>query len=1378
MVHTDTDADAPLPQVVDPLVPPQTPPSTRLRQKFRRHSVTGVINPLVSHRSPPTSRSRQKLRRNSVKGVVDPPVSHQAPPSPRSWQKLRRNSVTVAETDPLMSHQAPPSPRSWQKLRRNSVTVAETDPLMSHQAPPSPRSRQKLRRKSVTGAETDPLMSHEAPPSPRSRQKLRRNSVTVAETIHDSSSVRRLVDYFVVVSCKPRWMPNRSSYRSSFSRRSSVSSENVTESREDFSEEFEAPQFQSIGTNGNINMPKAERHDHTFQPKITARYPLTDYEDNPLNPMIVQFCWDGDLVIPSTTYEMPRVHHFVLTNGKGNKNYGTCLTFFEECDSSAEGPWKRWFQTHADEEDLSHNTGIEVSMDSRKKALYLPKILCILSSWPYLTAFREYLAQLYRLASATDLMKVPIERYVVNLCMEIPAPPPGAYEIQVSILDSSIRFWAPPAKLPIAYVALPYQILFEFLDIDNILSVWTALIVERKVLLLSSQYSSLTVCAEILCSLLFPMRWSHLYVPLLPRVLNPMLDAPVPYLCGIIRENWLHAQQFVSPETIVVDLDNNKVDFGEYTPTIPPVPLKKWNKLETTLTETVGDVFWKARGLEVEYYAEMTNRKHRTRSLRVMREKLGKTKSVKWKEKLATLDHAFNLAYTPDSLNLLNDKQKEEEPSLWDCVQEAFLRFFVASFKGYQKFLIFPNTGDNPVGFTAEQLSFDGDAFIASQKLENVPFLTEVCMSQQFDDFITRRLYSPGEPDLVFFDQSIDAKLNRSKLKLKKVETPFLLSAKAHKVLKKLKAVKPNEEDLREHSGVSILKSRTYRVWPETFDESQFTVPRKIPRMIAAEFDRQSLLVSRLRSTIIEDDGDKDILEFYGGDYDPSPEVASFTVFLFAYTAVVGLHLQKYESKRVEEGIQRQLHDDAHGNSELRDGASGEIETVLNESEITDEDRHAANFCLSDLSFGLCDSCPENGIFKLKSTLHLVAEGAEEAYKELFQNVVDQIQLQINAQQVCLHKAGGTATEYEEAREVASAQLDLAFEILSIIALRGASADSDAYKSLMEACGRCGDTKRALELIELVKNDGYVADSEILSCFVAAFAREDVGGVDVVTKSNGIQDQHSCQYKGSDAYSVYLQRQFQAVKKEETKNTLYPGLAMPCLEGDNGSDNSFDDSSFSSDEPVTNPTASTTLLDWFAQNQPSTRQNTKRRRKKKRKPPSSASDMPVTEMISKQIVLGESLLDFLYPDLVIDTKSDSCPHCSNVLSENEIVSGWMPRAFQDFTTKCQKCDHRFVPRFVVTCNSPTFVGSQGNQTPLYCEFLSPWVLRKELQRVVKGGAGIEGMLKPSWRSGNDIRATLFWNLIALCRRYKLPFSFLLQGSFQSQLVLPRLPTNM
>ena len=66
-----------------------------------------------------------------------------------------------------------------------------------------------------------------------------------------------------------------------------------------------------------------------------------------------------------------------------------------------------------------------------------------------------------------------------------------------------------------------------------------------------------------------------------------MLDAPVPYLCGVVRENWLYALQFVSRETIIVDLDRNTVATGELTPAFVAPPSKKWLKLKTAVEAVV-----------------------------------------------------------------------------------------------------------------------------------------------------------------------------------------------------------------------------------------------------------------------------------------------------------------------------------------------------------------------------------------------------------------------------------------------------------------------------------------------------------------------------------------------------------------------------------------------------------------------------------------------------------------------------------------------------------------------------------------------------------------------------------------------------------------------
>ena len=81
-------------------------------------------------------------------------------------------------------------------------------------------------------------------------------------------------------------------------------------------------------------------------------------------------------------------------------------------------------------------------------------------------------------------------------------------------------------------------------------------------------------------------------------------------------------------------------------------------------------------------------------------------------------------------------------------------------------------------------------------------------------------------------------------------------------------------------------------------------------------------------------------------------------------------------------------------------------------------------------------------------------------------------------------------SKLEEAKASASAQLDLAFEMLDIMKGRQLTARSVVYKCLIDACGRCGDTDRATKLVNRMHDDGIVADGVVYSCLVAAFSAE------------------------------------------------------------------------------------------------------------------------------------------------------------------------------------------------------------------------------------------------------------------------------------------------
>lgn len=819
-----------------------------------------------------------------------------------------------------------------------------------------------------------------------------------------------------------------------------------------------------------------------------------------------------------------------------------------------------------------------------------------------------------------------------------------------------------------------------------------------------------------------------------------------------------------------MDLDRNSVMFGEQTPVLPALPGKKWMKLQTSLEDIAGHLFWQTRGLETEYKQFIDLKLNRWGFKRAARQKGEK----RWNEKLITFDQAFNLQFTPDSETLRNEQSIELAQNQWDRVQEAFLRLFVALLKDYRKFLHTPDSStptSPPPGSSdwvqwSKRRYFDVNGFVNSEKREYKPYLSELTKTQQFDDFITKRLYSPDVPDLIFFDQSIDAKLNRSRLKLKKVETPFLQSAKTHKVLKPFLAVAPNTENLL-HEGPYM-----YKTWPETLNTNLFGSPRPIPTIITAEFDRQAALISRLRTNHnLETTDDSRLLDFYRSDYDESPHGMAFTVFFYAYSAIIGREWEAYQQKQreLEAAVQQATNEDCKESANLEripisgtEGTSSNLEVVMSESEQL----------LSDISLGLCDACPDPSKAVDDAIVYLTTSPCPEQVDELTlhaQQALDTIskltsapfdQLQQRRSGSLLDDDEGFA-EYEEAREVAVAQLDLAFDTLKTMEMRGLFGDPDAYKSLMEACGRCGDKKRALELIEMMKRDGLVADKEILSCFIAAFAHHK----DTFDELSG--GNPSLARRGSDAYSTFLKRKLEVVSHDSNGGTILTG---PLSESE--AESSASDASSSGSEPSVAPFAlkPAAFFSWLA---PHRSQGVKKKRRRRRKREKSAAGMkPATDRLVKQLVLGESLLDFLYPDLKIDTDGDVCPQCSHHMLESEIIAGWQPCDFQELTTRCPRCQHRFVPRFSVSCSAPTFEGSQGPSTPLYCEFLSPWVLRKELSHVIESVKGVDALIDPGWRSGTEIGATLWWNLITMFKRHELPFSFLLQGSFQNRLINP------
>lgn len=1093
--------------------------------------------------------------------------------------------------------------------------------------------------------------------------------------------------------------------------------------------------------------------------------------------------------------------------------------------------------------------------------VHLPKCLVMLSTYPYLVAFREFLTQLNSLSKSGD-MTIPMERYICNFCAEIPAPPPGSFEVQTTILDSVICLWSPPHNLPIPWVSLPFRDLFECLDLDHIILVWHALVLERQVLITSTQLSILTIACEIFLSLLFPMKWSHAYIPVLPSFLLPMLSAPMPFLCGLHKASLADALYDLSPECVLVDLDKNTVTLGPETTPLPPIPPVQKSKLRSVLHENAGMVFREARCL--------TKNDDISQGGANLPAHTKLQAEATWECRLCLFDEAFRLYFTPeearknhlngndssgldhDARDLTNplsmlpqqqlmqqEQMENRKQSPWDAIQEAFLDTHVYLLRNFRKFLVFPskhNEGSyGGAGFRSKE-------FLDSQRYDMRLFLEQLIGTQMFDNFITKRLYGSGEPDVAFFDLAVDRFLKSKGLfadvaiggRIMKATTtvksaydqhrgiktkkpavdeapplptppvnngnPLLQSAKVHRALKTIVPPEPTGQGLPEaateaselasavsedvdddnsvHSSSTTTsreskssitrkkKSRfgkdedvvsyKYDAFPGELDAVLFGEPRPLSAVVLAEFERQRSESAQFRRK--KQDKGQHIKRAHATTEDlkpPTPEVASFTVFFMAFTALVGkdlvdlnvdpdapertilstyVHVAPEDDSDIEEIDDKEEVDfeEKADVAEMKTSrpSMGEVfgddsEQAEEASEPNDDRPVEKESTVATEKDAQSTGSVTNGDDPSAITCETeTASNGDESSSQPRKRFRDKL----------------SDLEIEEAKATGRAQLALAFEVLTMMKKRALKADPEAYQCLIDACGRVGDTKRATDLLGKMHEDGIVADGTVYACLVSAFSAESA------KKGAATKDEDLPEWANSTAVEMDWNR-FQ-------KRSLLDRLVNRVID-------LSDDEDSEEEEGMT------------AYQKLRRRMAKSRESKKEIKPKEDkGTEFYVTETVENQIALGENLLEIVFADISVDTEDEICPRCNFELSDDDVATGWNGGNFNDYTTACPNCTQRFVPHFRVQSSADDFMGSKGPGTALFCERLSPWVLQKEIRTVMNDAEGKDNLLNPEWRKKEYKNAVLWWNLVLTCMRFRLPFTFLLQGNFDQNLIAP------
>ncbi|GKU00428.1 lustrin a [Fusarium langsethiae] len=152
----------------------------------------------------------------------------------------------------------------------------------------------------------------------------------------------------------------------------------------------------------------------------------------------------------------------------------------------------------------------------------------------------------------------PLERYVVNLCTEAFNPLGSKTQVELGVRE--LRLYARKEadnEIPGSRTIDIYA-LFRCLSLENIVALFEYAMAESRIIFLSSHTSMLHLACHALANLLYPLKWSSIFIPVLPARLLSALEAPCPYIVGIERR--YDNIELPEDDYVLVDLDKDTID--------------------------------------------------------------------------------------------------------------------------------------------------------------------------------------------------------------------------------------------------------------------------------------------------------------------------------------------------------------------------------------------------------------------------------------------------------------------------------------------------------------------------------------------------------------------------------------------------------------------------------------------------------------------------------------------------------------------------------------------------------------------------------------------------------------------------------------------------
>ncbi|NXJ88719.1 DEN2C protein, partial [Corythaixoides concolor] len=189
------------------------------------------------------------------------------------------------------------------------------------------------------------------------------------------------------------------------------------------------------------------------------------------------------------------------------------------------------------------------------KGKRLPEVYCIVSRLGCFNLFSKILDEVEKRREASPALVHPFMRSV----MEAPFPAPGRTITVRSFLPGTgneVMELRRPLDSRLEHV--DFECLFKCLSVSRTIRVFASLLLERRVIFVADNLSTLSKCGHAAVATLYPFTWQHTYIPVLPTSMIDIACSPTPFLIGILSCSLPQLQDLPIEEVLIVDLCADK----------------------------------------------------------------------------------------------------------------------------------------------------------------------------------------------------------------------------------------------------------------------------------------------------------------------------------------------------------------------------------------------------------------------------------------------------------------------------------------------------------------------------------------------------------------------------------------------------------------------------------------------------------------------------------------------------------------------------------------------------------------------------------------------------------------------------------------------------